>query len=93
MRKAPEIGLTSEEHAELTKLVRTRLSSVRLARRGVIQLSAQGMPIQAIARQLGIARVQVSRWRERYAESRLAGIERCDNRMSGLLIRPEKVSV
>ena len=29
-----------------------------------------------IAEQLGVGRVQVSRWRERYAQSRLAGIER-----------------
>ena len=74
---APEIVLTSEEHIELTKLVRSKLSSVRLAQRArILLLVAEGMQNKAIAQQLGVGRVQVARWRERYAESRLAGIER-----------------
>ncbi len=77
MRVAPEIVLTSEEHIELTKLVRSKLSSVRLAQRArILLLAAEGMLNKAIAQQLGVGRVQVARWRERYAESRLAGIER-----------------
>jgi transposase len=77
MRVAPEIVLTNEEHAELTKLVRSKLSSVRLAQRArIVLLAADGMQNKAIAQQLGVGRVQVARWRERYAESRLAGIER-----------------
>lgn len=36
----------------------------------------EGMQNKAIAQQLGAGRVQVARWRERYAESRLTGIER-----------------
>lgn len=40
----------------------------------IVLLSAQGMMSKGIAVQLGVGRVQVSRWRERYAESRLAGI-------------------
>ena len=77
MRVAPEIVLTHEEHAELTKLVRSKLSSVRLAQRArIVLLAADGMQNKDIARQLGVGRVQVSRWRERYAQSRLAGIER-----------------
>ena len=39
-------------------------------------LAADGMQNKAIAQQLGVGRVQVSRWRERYAGLRLAGIER-----------------
>lgn len=77
MRVAPEIVLTSEEHTELTKLARSKLSSVRLAQRArIVLLAAEGMQNKAIAQQLGVGRVQVARWRERYAESRLAGIER-----------------
>lgn len=77
MRVAPEIVLTSEERAELMKLVRSRLTSVRLAQRArIVLLAAQGLQSKDIAAQLGVGRVQVSRWRERYAESRLAGIER-----------------
>ena len=77
MRVAPEIILTSEERAELTKLARSKLSSVRLVQRArIVLLAAQGMQSKDIAAELGIGRVQVSRWRERYAESRLTGIER-----------------
>ena len=77
MRVAPEIVLTEEEHAELAKLVRSKLSSVRLAQRArIVLLAAEGIQNKAIALQLGVGRVQVARWRERYAEARLAGIER-----------------
>jgi len=77
MRVAPEIVLTNEEHAELSKLVRSKLSSVRIAQRArIILLAANGMRNKDIAQQLGVGRVQVGRWRERYAEARLAGIER-----------------
>lgn len=77
MRVAPEIVLTNEEHSELAKLVRSKLTSVRLAQRArIVLLAADGMHNKEIARQLGVGRVQVSRWRERYLQSRLAGIER-----------------
>ena len=39
-------------------------------------LAAQGLQNKDIAEQLGIGRVQVARWRERYLESGLQGIER-----------------
>lgn len=77
MRVAPDIVLTEEEHAELAKLVRSKLSSVRLAQRArIVLLAAEGIQNKVIALQLGVGRVQVARWRERYAEARLAGIER-----------------
>lgn len=77
MRVAPKIVLTDEEHAELSKLVRSKCTSVRLAQRArIVLLAADGLQNKEIAEQLGVGRVQVSRWRERYAQSRLAGIER-----------------
>ena len=77
MRVATEIVLTNEEHAELSKLVRSKRTSVRLAQRArIVLLAADGMRNKDIAEKLGVGRVQVSRWRERYAQSRLAGIER-----------------
>lgn len=77
MRIAPEIILTKEEHAELTRLERSKLTSVRLAQRArIVLLAAGGMQSKDIAQQLNVGRVQVSRWRERYAQLRLAGIER-----------------
>ncbi len=77
MRSAVEIVLTDAERAELTRLARSKLTSVRLAQRArIILLAAQGLANNEIAAQLEVGRVQVSRWRERYAEARLAGIER-----------------
>src|SRR5664279_1469797 len=76
VRVAPEIVLSDEERDELTKLARSKLSSVRLALRArIVLLAAEGMQNKDIAEQLKIGRVQVSRWRERYIESRLEGIE------------------
>ena len=77
MRVAPMITLTDEERSELTLLTRSKLTSVRLSQRAqIVLLAAGGLQNKDIAQQLGIGRVQVSRWRERYAQSRLAGIER-----------------
>lgn len=77
MRVAPEIVLTDEERAELTRLARSKLTSVRLVQRArIVLLAAEAMQNKDIAEQVGVGRVQVSRWRERYAQSRLAGIER-----------------
>jgi len=76
MRIALEIVLTEEERAELNRLVRSKLTSVRLVQRAqIVLLAGDGLQNQQIAQQLRIGRVQVSRWRERYAQSRLAGIE------------------
>ena len=77
MRVAPKIVLTDAERNELIRLVRSKLTSVRLAQRArIVLLAAEGMQNKDIAQQLGVGRVQVSRWRERYAQSRLSGIER-----------------
>ena len=76
MRVATQIELTSQERAELTAPARSKLTSVRLALRArIILLAAQGVQNTDIAAQVGVGRVQVSRWRGRYAQSRLAGIE------------------
>ncbi|MBN0989923.1 IS630 family transposase, partial [Amphritea pacifica] len=77
MRIATPIVLTEEEKAELNKLVRSGCTSVRLAQRAqIVLLAADGMQNHDIAAQLGVTRALVGRWRSRYAESRLAGIER-----------------
>lgn len=77
MRVAPTITLTDDERMQLTKLVRSKRTSVRLAQRAQIVLLADLVKQTiAIAAELGIGRLQVARWRERYAIDRLAGIER-----------------
>jgi transposase len=77
MRVAATIRLSAEEEQSLTRLSRSHTTSVRLARRArIVLLAAAGMENQAIAAELKIGRVQVGRWRERYAEGGLAAIER-----------------
>ena len=77
MRVAPEIVLTEDERVELTKLSQSRRTSVRLAQRAkIVLLAANGMQNQEIAEEMDIGRIQVARWRGRYADRRLAGIER-----------------
>ena len=77
MRVAPEIVLTSEERSELSRLVQSGGSSARLVHRArIVLLAAGGMQNKDIAEELKVGRVQVSRWRERYLELRIGGIER-----------------
>jgi hypothetical protein len=64
---AIKIVLTDEERAELTGLVRFKLTSVRLARRAqIVLLAADGLQNKDIALRLAVGRLQVSRWRDRY---------------------------
>ena len=77
MRVAPEIVLSDDERTELRSLVRSKRTSVRLAQRArIVLLAADSWHNKDIAVQVGVGRVQVARWRERYGQSRLAGIER-----------------
>jgi transposase len=77
MRVAPRIELTDEERRELNILVRSKLTSVRLSQRArIVLLAADGMQNKDIAKKLALGRVQVARWRQRYLQSRLAGVER-----------------
>jgi transposase len=69
--------LADEERAVLSGLVRSKLTSVRLSQRArIVLLAADGMQNKDIAVKLGVGRVQVARWRERYAQSGVTGIER-----------------
>jgi transposase len=77
LRVAPAIELTDEQESELTRLARSKTASVRLVQRArIVLLAAQGMQNKDIADALGVGRVQVGRWRDRYAEWGLQGIER-----------------
>ena len=76
MRVAPEIVLTSEERSQLSRLVQSEKTSTRLVHRArIILLAAGGMQNKDIAAELKVGRVQVSRWRERYLQLRVGGIE------------------
>jgi len=50
---------------------------VRLAQRAqVVLLAAEGRQNEEIAARVGIGRVAVARWRKRFVEQRLKGIEK-----------------
>ncbi|CAG2154899.1 HTH-type transcriptional regulator MalT [Cupriavidus yeoncheonensis] len=76
MRIAPQILLSDHERADLQAAAAAGATHPRLALRArIILLAAEGIQNKAIAAHLGVGRVQVARWRDRYAQARLAGIE------------------
>jgi len=77
MRVAPKVELTEEQRAQLTKLTRSGRTSVRQAQRAnIILLASQGWDNKDIGRQVGLGRVAVARWRQRFIDLGLPGIER-----------------
>ncbi|MEO1495569.1 MAG: IS630 family transposase [Planctomycetota bacterium] len=77
MRVAIAIELTDAERAKLAAYVRRATTPQRLVKRArVVLLAADGMANQDIAREVGMARGPVGRWRKRFAEQRLPGIEK-----------------
>jgi len=76
MRLASKIELTDEQRRELGRWAKSNTASVRLARRAkIVLLAAEGVDNTEIAQRLGVGRIQVGRWRERFAEGGLAAIE------------------
>lgn len=77
MRHAVDISLSAEERVELERLTRSTANSVRLVERSkIVLLADDGFQDVEIAAKLGVSRQKVGRWRKRYAESGLAGIEK-----------------
>jgi transposase len=77
VRVAPKIELSADEEIELVRLAHSKTCSVRLAERArIVLLAAQGLQDKQIALELGVGRIAVGRWRGRFAEAGLAGIER-----------------
>ena len=77
MRVAPAIVLTESETNILKTWSRAGKTPARLMQRAkIILLVAQGERNEIIAEKLGIDPRQVSRWRRRFVEKRLAGIEK-----------------
>jgi transposase len=74
---APEIILTNEERAALDRWSRGRSTPVRLVLRSkIVLMAANGKMNKVIARRLKTAPKTVSLWRRRFADQRLAGIEK-----------------
>ena len=76
MRTATRIVLSSEERSTLSAWARGRSVSVRLAQRArIIQMAADEVLSQDIAKELAISRPTVQLWRERFVALRLEGLE------------------
>lgn len=77
MRKAIPIVLDKSQRLELEKLKRGRRVSVRLAERAAIVLhAADGLDNQQIGALMNVSRQKAGRWRQRFAERGIAGIEK-----------------
>ncbi|MCI4319667.1 MAG: aminopeptidase [Thermoplasmata archaeon] len=75
MRVAPRLTLSAEERETLLRWSRARRGSPERARRATIALrAADGAQNLRIARELGMHRLTVARWRERFSVARLRGI-------------------
>jgi transposase len=74
-RSKIEIKLMIEERQNLEQITRTRTAPYRAVQRArLILLAAEGMENKAIAREVGLSRSMVVKWRQRFAESRLEGL-------------------
>lgn len=85
MRVAPEVLISTEERQQLERFARGRSTPARLVQRSqIVLLASAGKENREIAAELGIARHTVGRWRSRYAQMGLPGIEK-DSPRSGRL--------
>ena len=86
MKRIPEatpIILTETERAALDGLVRSRRTEHRLRQRArIVLLAADGLATREIGRTVGCTTGTASKWRVRYAEHRLAGLDETGNRGS-----------
>jgi transposase len=81
------LELTAEDRATLTSWTRSRTSSAgRVERARIVLAVADGAGTTAAARQVGVSRPTVIKWRDRFAADGLAGLE--DEPRSG---RPKTV--
>src|SRR5271166_2538323 len=84
MKSVPEatpILLTKQERAELAALARSTKTQRWLRQRArIVLLSADGLATRAIGREVGCTTGTASKWRVRYAERRLAGLDETGER-------------
>jgi len=70
-----KIVLTTAERNSLEETIRTRTAPYRAVQRArIVLLAAEGMANTAIAREVGLSRAMVVQWRQRFARSRLDGL-------------------
>ena len=77
MRQATQIVLTNEEKNRLQWFIESNAVSVKLGQRAeIILLADQGLSNVEIAQKLNITRQKVARWRVRFVELGIDGIEK-----------------
>jgi predicted ArsR family transcriptional regulator len=70
------IALKDGDRAALEALTRRTTVAVGLVRRArIVLLAADGVPLDRIARELGVQRNVVRTWVDRYGEAGLAGLQ------------------
>jgi len=91
MRTAAPILLSPEERSALATWAHGRSCPLRLVQRAqIVQMAADGIPGQHIARELGISRPTVQLWRERFLALRLEGLEKDAPRPGRIPSLPDK---
>jgi transposase len=79
--EATSIILTSEERAELDGLARSTKTEHRMRQRArIVLLAGDGTATRAIGRAVGCTTGTASKWRVRYAQRRLAGLDETGER-------------
>ena len=77
MRIAPRVAVTDEQRQTLRRWSRGRTTPTRLVRGAqIVLLAVEGKQNIEIADELGVERTIVGRWRKRFVEHGLAGIEK-----------------
>ena len=73
--RAVQLGLSEIERAELqARLRRRKVARGDALRAEIVLLAAEGLSNLAITARLGVARMTVATWRNRFAEKRLDGL-------------------
>jgi hypothetical protein len=74
-KSASRVDLTPEEHDQLLRSLRCPSTPLGLARRcrAILEV-AEGGPIVAVARLVGLTEKHVRKWVQRFLRSRLAGL-------------------
>ena len=81
IHEATPITLTQEERAELEGLARSTKTQHRMRQRArIVLMAADGVATRAIGRTVGCTTGTASKWRVRYAEQRLAGLDETGDR-------------
>lgn len=90
--KRYDIKLESEARLELEKQLKLHTTEYRLAERTkIILLSADGMSLEAIASKLDCSQRRICKWRRRYCENGLAGLQEMQRPGRPCTISPETV--